>query len=155
MKADHVYFLLGAVFCAAILAGGIRSDAMLMISAVLSITLFVMAISIKSPYRGFYTLCFGETPVLAVFPSSFSAGLIAQLALTALFLYSARIFEERLEFLWFFGYSLLVAGASLVLASFKNPGLLFIASIGISGATALGLLINEYRLSVRVAEGLR
>jgi hypothetical protein len=155
MRTDSAYFLVGAVFCAAILAGSIRSDAMVMIIAALSVMLLVMAISFKSPYRGFYTLCFGEAPVLAVFPSSFIAGLVAQLALIAIFLYSTGIFGKRLELFWYVIYSIFIGGGSLVLVSFENPGILFIASIGISGAIVLGLLINEYRLGLQVAEGLR
>jgi len=150
MKADGIYFLLGGIFCAAILAGSIHSNDIMIIIGALSVAVVVMIAGIKSPYRGFYTLCFGEAPVLAVIPSYFAAGLAAQLVLIVLFLYSTGIFAEQREFFVFVAYALLMIGASLVLVSFKNPGLLFIASIIISGAGVLGLIFNEYRIRLRV-----
>lgn len=151
MRGRIYYFLLGGVFCAAILAGSIRSDDMPLIAGALVLAVVVMVAAIKSPYRGFYTLCFGEAPVLATLPESFAAGLAGQIVLIILFLYSTGVFSERAEYVIFCAYALVIAGAGYALVSLKNPGQLFPVVLVIAGALIMGILLNEHRLRVRIS----
>ncbi|KQC08094.1 MAG: hypothetical protein APR55_03300 [Methanolinea sp. SDB] len=151
MRCTIWYLLLGGAFCATILAGSIRSDDMQVIIGALILAVVVMVAALKSPNRGFYTLCFGEAPVFATLPSSFAAGFAGQLVLIAFFLYSTGVFSERVEYIIFFAYALVMAGAGYLLVSFKNPGLLFPVALILAGVLIMGILLNEHRLRVRVS----
>jgi hypothetical protein len=151
MRGEVMYLLLGGAFCAAILAGSIRSDDMPVIAGALVLAVVVMVAAMKSPYRGFYTLCFGEAPVLATLPESFAAGLAGQLVLIGLFLHSSGVFSERMEYFIFCAYALVIAGAGYALVSLKKPGPLFPITFIMAGVLIMGILLNEHRLRVQVS----
>lgn len=154
MKAGTIYFVTGGLFCIAILAGVFQADQPEIGVVALLLTLAVMAITYQSAYRGFYVLCFGEGAVLAVFPSFPGAGLLAQLVLVALFLYSTGVPVERTEVFTFLAYSLVIASLGMVLIPYPGPGRLLLFSVLLSGAGIIILLLNEHRQRVAVMENL-